>query len=177
MNTTVVSEFILLGITNLSQLEYIFFTVFLIFYLFSFVGNFSIVIAVIANHQLHKPMYFFIGNLSFLDFFYSSTTVPKMLAGLVMQNKRISFRGCLTQLHFFHFLGSTEALFLTTMSYDRYVAICNPLRYHVLMAKTTCIELASVCWLTGFLYSLSHTILTSKLPFCKMDVISHFTVI
>ncbi|KAG8449819.1 hypothetical protein GDO86_016476 [Hymenochirus boettgeri] len=174
MNTTIVSEFILLGITNIPQLQSMFFTVFLVIYLFGFVGNLTILIVVITDYQLHKPMYFFIGNLSFLDFFFSSTTVPKMLAGLVMQNKRISLQGCLTQLHIFHLLGSTEALLLSCMSYDRYVAICNPLRYHVLMAKTTCIKMASVCWLTGFLYSLSHTILTSRLPFCKMGVISHF---
>ncbi|KAM4690457.1 olfactory receptor 12D1-like [Rhinophrynus dorsalis] len=173
-NKTSVTYFILLGITNLPQLQLILFIIFLLFYLFSFVGNLSIVMVVIADYHLHSPMYFFLGNLSFLDFFYSSTTVPKMLAGLLMEDKRISFQGCIAQLHIFHFLGSTEAMLLTSMSFDRYVAICNPLRYHVIMAKAVCIQIASVCWLTGFVYSLTHTILTSKLPFCGMNEVTHF---
>ncbi|XP_041430638.1 olfactory receptor 12D3-like [Xenopus laevis] len=174
MNQSVVTEFILLGINNRPELQLFLFTVFLMFYLFCFLGNLSIVFVVIFDYHLHNPMYFFLGNLSFLDFFYSSTTVPKMLAGLVVEEKRISFQGCITQLHMFHFLGSTEAMFLTIMSYDRYVAICNPLRYHVLMAKTICIQLSAVCWTTGFIYSLTHTILTSRLPFCLMNKLTHF---
>uniref|UniRef100_F6VZY6 Olfactory receptor n=1 Tax=Xenopus tropicalis TaxID=8364 RepID=F6VZY6_XENTR len=171
---TMVTEFILLGITNQPQLQLFLFTVFLVFYLLSFVGNLSIVFVVIFDYHLHNPMYFFLVNLSFLDFFYSSTTVPKMLAGLVVEEKRISFQGCITQLYIFHFLGSTEAMLLATMSYDRYVAICNPLRYCVLMAKATCIQLSAICWTTGFVYSLSHTILTSRLPFCMMNKLTHF---
>ncbi|KAM8921455.1 olfactory receptor 12D1-like [Pelodytes ibericus] len=174
LNETSIKEFILLGITDLPELEILLFFTFLMFYLFSFVGNLSIVAVVIAERSLHTPMYFFLGNLSFLDFFYASTTVPKMLAGLLVGDKVISFRGCMAQLHIFHFLGSTEAMLLTSMSYDRYVAICNPLRYHVLMAKTTCIQLASSSWLTGYIYSLTHTVLTSRLPFCRMNKVTHF---
>ncbi|XP_053576224.1 olfactory receptor 12D1-like [Bombina bombina] len=173
-NQTSVTEFILLGITNLPQLKIWLFLAFLFFYLFNLIGNLSIVVVVIYDCSLHTPMYFLLGNLSFLDFFYSTTTVPKMLAGLVMEDKKISFQSCITQLHFFHLLGSTEALLLMTMSYDRYVAICNPLRYHILMAKTVCFQLASSNWVTGFIYSLSHTILTSRLPFCKFNEITHF---
>ncbi|KAM8921457.1 olfactory receptor 12D1-like [Pelodytes ibericus] len=173
LNETSIKEFILLGITDLPELEILLFFTFLMFYLFSFVGNLSIVAVVIAERSLHTPMYFFLGNLSFLDFFYASTTVPKMLAGL-SGDKVISFRECMAQLHVFHFLGSTEAMLLTCMSYDRYVAICNPLRYHVLMAKTTCIQLASSSWLTGYIYSLTHTVLTSRLPFCRMNKVTHF---
>ncbi|XP_053330370.1 olfactory receptor 12D1-like [Spea bombifrons] len=173
-NRTSVEEFILLGITDLPQLQVFLFITFLMFYLFCFVGNLSIVAVVIVERSLHTPMYFFLGNLSFLDFFYASTTVPKMLAGLLMEDKVISFRGCIAQLHVFHFLGSTEAMLLTSMSYDRYVAICNPLRYHVLMSKATCIQLASACWFIGYFYSLTHTILTSRLPFCRMNRVTHF---
>ncbi|KAG8560297.1 hypothetical protein GDO81_014897 [Engystomops pustulosus] len=174
LNETFVNEFILLGITNLPELQLFFFVMFLIFYLLSFVGNLSIVTLVIADHGLHTPMYFLLGNLSFLDFFYATTTVPKMLSGLLVEDKKISFQGCIAQLHIFHFLGSTEAMLLASMSYDRYVAICNPLRYHVLMARAVCIELAFISWLIGFLYSLSHTILTSRLPFCHFNKITHF---
>ncbi|MEE6490667.1 hypothetical protein FKM82_015940 [Ascaphus truei] len=173
-NQTSVTEFILLGITNLPQIQNFLFITFLLFYLFTLLGNLSIVTVVISDQRLHTPMYFLLGNLSFLDFFYSSTTVPKMLSGLLMEDKRISFQSCIAQLHVFHFLGSTEALLLTSMSYDRYIAICYPLRYHVLMAKSACIQLASSSWIIGFVYSLSHTILTSKLPFCKLNKVSHF---
>ncbi|KAG9463045.1 hypothetical protein GDO78_022537, partial [Eleutherodactylus coqui] len=149
------------------------FVTFLMFYLLSITGNLSIVVVVLADHGLHTPMYFLLGNLSFLDFFYATTTVPKLLSGLLVDDKRISFQGCIVQLHIFHFLGSTEAMLLASMSYDRYIAICNPLRYHDLMAKAVCLQLAFTSWLAGFLYSLFHTILTSRLPFC-MKKISHF---
>ncbi|KAM4663650.1 olfactory receptor 12D1-like [Discoglossus pictus] len=174
LNQTSVNEFILLGITNIPQLKIPLFVSFLTFYIFNLIGNLSIVIVVIHDYNLHTPMYFLLGNLSFLDFFYSSSTVPKMLAGLLMDDKKISFQGCITQLHVFHFLGSTEAMLLMSMSYDRYVAICKPLRYHIIMAKTACIQLASGSWATGFVYSLSHTILTSRLPFCRFNKVSHF---
>ncbi|MEE6490668.1 hypothetical protein FKM82_015941 [Ascaphus truei] len=173
-NQTSVTEFILLGITNLPQLQIFLFITFLMFYLFNLLGNLSIVTVVITDQRLHTPMYFLLGNLSFLDFFLSSTTVPKMLSGLLMEDKRISFHSCIAQLHFFQFFGSTQTLLLTSMSYDRYIAICNPLRYHVLMAKRVCIQLASSSWITGFVYSLSQTILTFMLPFCKLNKISHF---
>ncbi|KAM4013552.1 olfactory receptor 12D1-like [Anomaloglossus baeobatrachus] len=174
LNETHVTEFILLGITDLPHLQVILFITFLIFYLLSFIGNLSIVALVITDRGLHTPMYFLLGNLSFLDFFYATTTVPKLLSCLVFEDKKISFEGCIVQLHIFHFLGSTEAMLLASMSYDRYVAICNPLRYHVLMARAACFQLAFTSWLIGFLYSLTHTILTSKLPFCNMNKITHF---
>ncbi|XP_044127267.1 olfactory receptor 12D2-like [Bufo gargarizans] len=174
VNETIVTEFILLGITDLRELQVFFFVTFLFFYLLSSVGNISIVTVVITDHVLHTPMYFLLGNLSFLEFFYATTTVPKMLSGLLVEDKKISFQGCIVQLHIFHFLGSTEAMLLASMSYDRYVAICNPLRYHILMARAMCLQLAFTSWLIGFLYSLFHTILTSRLPFCNKNQVKHF---
>ncbi|MEE6490672.1 hypothetical protein FKM82_015945 [Ascaphus truei] len=174
MGSTNLTEFILLGITNLPQLQIFLFITFLLFYLFNLLGNLSILTVVITDQRLHIPMYFLLGNLSFLDLFFSSTIVPKLLAGLLMEDKRITFHSCIAQLHVYHFLGSTEALLLTSMSYDRYIAICNPLRYHVLMAKRVCIKLASSSWIAGFVYSLSQTIQTFMLPFCKLNKISHF---
>ncbi|KAM4663646.1 uncharacterized protein O3C94_011923 [Discoglossus pictus] len=174
LNETSITRFILLGITSLPQLKIPLFVIFLIFYMFSLVGNICIIIVVICDYSLHTPMYFLLSNLSFLDFFYSSATVPKMLMGLLEEDKAISFWGCIAQLHVFHLLGSTEALILMSMSYDRYVAICNPLRYHILMNQSACIQLASGCWVTGFVYSLTHTILTSRLPFCNLNMVSHF---
>ncbi|XP_069601665.1 olfactory receptor 12D1-like [Ranitomeya imitator] len=174
LNETHVTEFILLGITDLPQLQLVLFVSFLMFYLLSFIGNLSIVVVIIADHGLHTPMYFLLGNLSFLDFFYATTTVPKLLSGLLVEDKKITFEACIVQLHIFHFLGSTEAMLLMSMSYDRYVAICNPLRYHVLMAKAVCLQLAFTSWLVGFFYSLTHTIVTSRLPFCHVNKITHF---
>ncbi|XP_044127271.1 olfactory receptor 12D2-like [Bufo gargarizans] len=174
LNETFVTEFILLGLTDLPELRVVLFIMFLIFYLFSLVGNLSIVTVVISENVLHTPMYFLLGNLSFLDLIYATAIVPKMLSGLIMEDKKISFQGCILQLYMFHFLGSTEAMLLASMSYDRYVAICNPLRYHILMAREVCLQLALTSWLIGSLYSLSHTIMTSRLPFCKMNKITHF---
>ncbi|XP_056401042.1 olfactory receptor 12D1-like [Hyla sarda] len=173
-NVTSVEGFILLGITDTRVLQIFLFVIFLVFYLFNVSGNFCIVLLITIDQSLHKPMYFFLGNLSFLDTFFSSTTVPKMLSGLLIGDKRISFIGCIAQLHFFHFLGSTEALLLTSMSYDRYVAICNPLRYHVLMGRKSCIQLAFSSWLIGFLYSLLETIITFRLPYCNRRQVRHF---
>ncbi|KAM3918974.1 olfactory receptor 12D3-like [Leptodactylus fuscus] len=175
-NETSIEGFILFGITDDSEqnLQIFFFITFLIFYLFIFFGNLSIVLLIVTESALYKPMYFFLGNFSFLDIFYSTTIIPKMLSGLLLGDKKISFLGCEAQLHFFHFLGSTEAFLLTSMSYDRYVAICNPLRYHDLMRRTSCIVLASSCWLLGFLYSLLQTIITFRLPYCNRRQLTHF---
>ncbi|KAM4690456.1 olfactory receptor 12D3-like [Rhinophrynus dorsalis] len=142
--------------------------------MFTLIGNISILVAVITDLHLHTPMYFFLGNLSFFDIFYSSTTVPKMMTGLIIATTTISFVNCIVQLYFFHFLGCTEALLLSSMSYDRYVAICNPLRYNVIMSHSACFQLICICWILSFVYSLTHTVLTSKLPFCKLNHISHF---
>ncbi|XP_072283727.1 olfactory receptor 12D1-like [Pyxicephalus adspersus] len=174
LNHTDMEEFMLLGLTDVSELQIFLFIIFLLFYLFNILGNISIVTLIIIDYTLHKPMYFFLGNLSFLDFFYSTTTVPKMLSGLLIGDKSISLTGCVAQLHFFHFLGSTEALLLTSMSYDRYAAICYPLQYHLLMARTVCCQLAISCWLIGFLYSLSQTIITFRLPYCGIRQVRHF---
>ncbi|KAE8588005.1 hypothetical protein XENTR_v10022272, partial [Xenopus tropicalis] len=174
LNKTSVSEFILLGITNIEHLKIVLFITFFFFYMFILLGNLSILAAVIIDHGLHRPMYFFLANLSCLDLFFSSTTVPKMLAGLMMGDMRISFQSCMVQLYFFHLFGCTEALLLTLMSYDRYIAICNPLRYQVLMSNRVYVQMASYCWVIGFVYSLSHTILTSRLPYCNMNKITHF---
>ncbi|PKK19153.1 olfactory receptor 12D3-like, partial [Columba livia] len=124
LNQTELNEFILLGLTDIQGLQPIVFL--LLLYLTSLLGNGAMVI---AEPRLHTPMYFFLGNLSCLDIIYSTATGPKMLTGLLFGHQPISFGGCLAQIHFFHFLGSTEAVLLATMAYDRYVAICNPLRY------------------------------------------------
>ncbi|KFQ68881.1 Olfactory receptor 12D2, partial [Phaethon lepturus] len=174
LNQTEVSEFILLGLTDIQGLQHFFFISFLLLYLTTLLGNGAIVTMVISEPRLHTPMYFFLGNLSGLDIFYSTVTVPKMLTGFLFGHQPISFGGCLVQLHFFHFLGSTEAVLLATMAYDRYVAICNPLRYALVMTPRTCLLLAVASWSTGFVHAMMHSVMTSHLNFCGHNHIHHF---
>ncbi|XP_069344731.1 olfactory receptor 12D3 [Eulemur rufifrons] len=173
-NVTTVNEFLLLGLTSVQELQPFFFVIFLTIYLINLLGNGAILVMVILEPKLHSPMYFFLGNLSCLDICYSSVTLPKVLINLVSTRKAISFLGCITQLHFFHFLGSTEAILLVVMAFDRFVAICNPLRYPIIMCPQMCVLLAAVAWLTSFLYALMHSVMTARLNFCHSQKLSHF---
>ncbi|NWU80140.1 O12D1 protein, partial [Onychorhynchus coronatus] len=174
LNQTEVSEFLLLGLTNIQGKQHFFFISFLLLYLATLLGNSVIVFVVISEPRLHTPMYFFLGNLSCLDIFYSTVTVPKMLTLFLFGHQSISFGGCLAQLHFFHFLGSTEAVLLAGMAYDRYVAICNPLHYVLVMSPRTCMLLAVASWSTGFVHAMVHSVMTSQLSFCVHNQIQHF---
>ncbi|NWI65776.1 O12D1 protein, partial [Todus mexicanus] len=174
LNQTEASEFILLGLTDIQGLQHFFFIFFLLLYFASLLGNGVIVIMVIFEPRLHTPMYFLLGNLSCLDIFFSTVTVPKMLTGFLSGHQPISFGGCLTQLHFFHFLGSTETVLLATMAYDRYVAICNPLRYALVMSPRACLLLAVASWSTGFVHAMMHLIMTAQLRFCGHNHVDHF---
>ncbi|XP_034278776.1 olfactory receptor 12D1-like [Pantherophis guttatus] len=173
-NQTEVSEFYLTGLANLFKLQNLLFTIFLLLYLAILVGNGMIIILILTEPHLHIPMYFFLGNLSCLDIFFSTVTVPKMLAGFLTELHTISFKGCIIQLHFFHFFGSSEGILLAIMAYDRYVAICNPLRYMVIMRKEVCLLMATAAWCTGFFHALMHAVVTAHLPFCGSNHIEHF---
>ncbi|KAM3920389.1 olfactory receptor 12D1-like [Leptodactylus fuscus] len=172
LNKTLLNEFILMGITNLPWLQKYLFAFVSLFYLLDLFGNFTIVSLVTRDPTLQSPMYFLLGNLSFLDMLLSSVTVPKMLIGFLVENI-ISVQGCVTQMYFFHSLGCTEGVLLATMGYDRYVAICHPLRYIKIMTKSTCIKLVMMSWFTGFSTSLVNGIMTSQLPFCNKRL-KHF---
>ncbi|NXS10086.1 O12D2 protein, partial [Neodrepanis coruscans] len=173
LNHTEVKEFLLLGLTNIQGLQHFLFISFLVLYSATLVGNGVILTLVMSEPQLHTPMYFFLGNLSCLDIFYTTVTVPKMLTGFLFGHQSISFGGCLAQLHFFHFLGSTEALLLAGMAYDRYVAICHPLHYALIMSPWACLLLAGGSWATGFVHATVHSVMTSRLSFCH-NHIHHF---
>lgn len=138
MNHSQVTEFVLLGLSQVWELRFLFFIVFSVVYLMTVTGNLLIVAIVTSDSCLHTTMYFLLGNLSFLDFCYSSITAPKMLADLLSDNPIISFGGCLTQLFFFHFIGGIKIFLLTVMAYDRYVAISQPLRYTLIMNRAVC---------------------------------------
>ncbi|ELW67320.1 olfactory receptor 6B1 [Tupaia chinensis] len=173
-NDTLVTEFILLGFPELSHLQGLLFGSFLVIYVVTILENLVIVVIVRASRQLHTPMYFFLANLSVLETLYTSVTVPKLLAGLLAQEKAISFSGCLTQVFLFHSLGSSECFLLATMACDRYLAICRPLHYPAIMDSRLCLLLALSAWLSGFLASFVSLALSSKLRFCGPNVLNHF---
>ncbi|XP_077137183.1 olfactory receptor 12D1-like [Ranitomeya variabilis] len=174
VNYTSISDFVLLGLTDLAELQVIFFIFFLMFYIINFIGNLLIMFITVLDTSLHTPMYYFLWNLSFIDISYSSVVVPRMLRDLLALEKTIYFAGCISQMHFFHFLGSTEVMLLTAMSYDRYVAIGNPLRYSTIMNTRVCRCLSFSSWITGYFHSLLHTLMTAKLPFCGPNLVNHF---
>ncbi|XP_003356646.2 olfactory receptor 12D2-like [Sus scrofa] len=173
-NQTSVTEFLLLGVTDIQELQPLLFVLFLAIYLVIVAGNGAILMVVISEPRLHSPMYFFLGNLSCLDICYSTVTLPKMLGNFLSSHKAISFWGCISQLHFFHFLSSTEALLLAVMAFDRFVAICKPLRYTLIMNPQVCAQMAVTVWIIGFLYALLHSVMTSHLNVCGSNHIHHF---
>ncbi|XP_047415195.1 LOW QUALITY PROTEIN: olfactory receptor 12D2-like [Sciurus carolinensis] len=174
LNQISVTEFLLLELTDIQELKAFLFVVFLTIYLVNVAGNGAILMIVLSDPRLHSPMYFFLGNLSCLDICYSTVTLPKMLENFLSTTKAISFLGCISQLHFFHFLGSTESLLLAVMAFDRFVAICRPLHYTVIMNPQLCIQMAITIWVIGFLHALLHLIMTSRLNFCGSNHIHHF---
>ncbi|XP_076982805.1 olfactory receptor 11H6-like [Tamandua tetradactyla] len=150
------------------------FSLFFGIYIFTMMGNGTIVCAVKWDQQLHTPMYILLGNFAFLEIWYITSTVPSMLVNFLSETKTISFVGCFLQFYFFTSIGTTEAYFLCIMAYDRYLAICHPLHYPTVMTPRLCYILMSLCWVFGFLsYSVS-TVQLSQLPFCGPNIIDHF---
>ncbi|KAM4675936.1 putative olfactory receptor 2B8 [Discoglossus pictus] len=173
-NYSSVVEFILVGLTSQSKMQIVLFVVFLICYVISLIGNIIIILISKVDPQLHTPMYFFLRNLSFLDIWYTSSIVPKMLVNFLSVKKSISFEGCMTQLCIHLSLGGTECYILLVMAYDRYVAICSPLHYTSIMHPILCIMMAAGSWVGGLINSLIHTVLVLRLPFCGPNIINHF---
>nr|XP_033799914.1 olfactory receptor 5A2-like [Geotrypetes seraphini] len=173
-NHTGMTEFIILGFSEFPEMQLLFFLVFLIIYLLSVMGNLLIISTVCADPHLHSPMFFFLINLSFLEICYVTVTVPKLLAVLIAENKTISFIQCMTQMYLFLFYTSTEFYLLTAMAYDRYVAICNPLRYTIIVNRNVCTILAIVSWMIGFLDPFPQITLISQSFFCRSNEINHF---
>ncbi|KAG8596333.1 hypothetical protein GDO81_001859, partial [Engystomops pustulosus] len=173
-NQSSVMEFTLSGLSHSHESHIIFFVLFLILYLATISGNLAIIVAVHIDSHLRSPMYFFLSNLSVLDICYSTVTIPKMLINILSERKTISFNQCISQLFFLHLFGGTECFLLTVMAYDRYVAICNPLRYHIVMNHRFCFWLVVVSWVAGFLHSFTQAFLTYQLPFCGPNKINHF---
>ncbi|XP_055968993.1 olfactory receptor 7A10-like [Sorex fumeus] len=172
-NNTIL-EFLLMGLSEEPELQPLIFGVFLSMYLITVLGNLLIILAVSSDPRLHTPMYFFLSNLSFVDICFTSTTVPKMLQNIQTHSKAISYAGCITQMYFFILFFALDNCFLIVMAYDRYVAICHPLHYTVIMNPRLCGISVLVSWITSFLYSLLQTLMVWRLSFCPDLEIPHF---
>lgn len=173
-NSTVVTQFILLGLTSEPELQTPLFIVFSVIYLITLMGNLGLITLITTTPQLHTPMYFFLCNLSVVDLCYSSVFCPRLLIVFLVENKTISYSACFTQHFFFLVFVTTEVFLLAVMAYDRYVAICNPLLYAVSMPKRVCVQLVAGSYLGGILNSLTQTCCLLPLPFCGPNVINHY---
>ncbi|XP_006762658.1 PREDICTED: olfactory receptor 2A12 [Myotis davidii] len=173
-NQSYVTEFILLGFSFSPRIMPLLFSAFLMTYLLIILGNSLITILICLDSHLHTPMYFFIGVLSMLDLSYTTTTVPQMLAHMASQKKTISFASCVAQMYIFLVLGITESWLFAIMSIDRYVAICHPLRYKVIMSPWLCGVMVIFCGLWGVISALVYTVFAMRLPYCGPNKINHF---
>ncbi|XP_078518717.1 olfactory receptor 1L6-like [Lissotriton helveticus] len=173
-NQTSVMYFILLGLSDNPAQQMAVFSLFLITYLVALISNSTIMATIAVDHQLHTPMYFFIWNLSMVDICMTTTIVPQLLFNILSQSRTISFSSCITQLFFFIVIGNANFLLLGAMAYDRYVAICKPLHYFLVMNKKFCIEVLAGCWVVGVPRSLLHSLLASRLSFCASNLIQSF---
>ncbi|XP_030042531.1 olfactory receptor 1509-like [Microcaecilia unicolor] len=173
-NETRVTQFILLGISSDPDLQITFFVLFLVMYLLTIALNLLIVVTIYVDSQLHSPMYFFLSNLSFLDFGFSTVAVSKSLSNFVSRSRTISFNGCISQVFFLHLFGGAECFHLSLMAYDRYVAICYPLRYTTIMNRRICLLLLVSTWVGGFMHAFAQSFPTIQLLFCGPNEIDHF---
>ncbi|NP_001377851.1 olfactory receptor 7A17-like [Equus przewalskii] len=173
-NDTQISEFLLLGFSEEPELQPLIFGLFLSMYLITVFGNLLIILATISDSHLHTPMYFFLSNLSFVDICFTSTTIPKMLWNIQTESKAITYEDCITQIYFFTLSAVLDIFLLTVMAYDRFVAICHPLHYTVIMNLRLCGLLVLVSWIMCILNSLLQSLMVLQLSFCTNLEIPHF---
>ncbi|XP_068020541.1 olfactory receptor 14A16-like [Melanerpes formicivorus] len=173
-NSSSITHFLLLPFSGTRQLQLLHFCLFLAIYLAALLGNGLIITTIAWHHHLHTPMYFFLLKLAFLDLGAISTTVPKSIINSLRDSRDISYAGCVLQVFFFMFLIDAEYFLLTTMSYDRYVAICRPLHYETLLGSRVCLHMATAAWACGFLNALLHTANTFSLPLCQGNAVDQF---
>ncbi|NP_001378130.1 olfactory receptor 5J3-like [Equus przewalskii] len=173
-NHTGVKEFLLVGLTEKSNLQIPLFLLFMLIYFITLVGNWGMIILIWLNAQLHIPMYFFLSNLSFCDICYSTVFAPKMLANFLSKHKTSTFSGCVLQSFFFAVYVTTEGILLSMMAYDRYIEIANPLLYTAIMTQRVCIQMVLASYLGGLINSLTHRIGLLKLDFCGPNIMNHY---
>lgn len=174
INQSIVTEFILLGLSEDPSVQVLLFFIFLAAYMISFIGNLLLIVAVKTDKRLHTSMYFFLVSLSFLDICYTSIIVPKMLVNFLSLKKSISFIGCAIQVYFYLFMAETECILLALMAYDRYIAICNPLHYNTIMNTKVCFWMIGISWLVGCFITSIDMYFVFYLTFCGPKTINHF---
>ncbi|XP_038621182.1 olfactory receptor 10A7-like [Tachyglossus aculeatus] len=174
INQSHVTEFILSGFSNIHEFQTILFVIFLVIYLVALIGNSLLVLVSSVDPALQTPMYFFLRSLSLMDIGYTTVIIPKMLSNFLSKNQSISFGGCAAQMYFSFFLGGSECWILTLMAYDRQVAICDPLRYSLVMNWRRCLQLSLASWLSGIPVATVQTTMMFTFPFCGPNVINHF---
>ncbi|XP_015281430.1 PREDICTED: olfactory receptor 14A16-like [Gekko japonicus] len=173
-NLSSTSEFLLLELSNVPELQFLHFFVFLAVYLIAVTGNLIIILSVVLDHQLHTPMYFFLVNLAILDLGSVSVAMPKSMANSLLHSRSISYSGCVAQVFFLFFFGGSDFAILMAMSYDRYVAICKPLQYETIMHRGVCMQMAGGAWISGVIYGILHTAGTFAITFCSNMVNQFF---
>ncbi|XP_004461958.1 olfactory receptor 14A16-like [Dasypus novemcinctus] len=173
-NFTLENTFFLMGFSEVREIQILHAVLFLVIYLQALLGNLLIIILISKDHRLHTPMYYFLKNMSFLDLCFISITVPKSITNSLTNHNTISYLGCVSQVFFFFFLASTEVALLTVMSYDRYVAICHPLQYEIIMNHGACVQMAASSWVSGGLNAILHTASTFSKPFCGSLYVRQF---
>ncbi|XP_032164520.1 olfactory receptor 1J1 [Mustela erminea] len=173
-NQSNVSEFLLLGLPIRPEQQGVFFALFLGMYLTTVLGNLLIILLIRLDSRLHTPMYFFLSHLAFTDIAFSSVTVPKMLMNMHTKYKSIPYSGCISQTYFFIFFADLDSFLITSMAYDRYVAICHPLHYTIIMSQSICVMLVAGSWVIACACALLHTLLLARLSFCADHTIPHF---
>ncbi|XP_037691411.1 olfactory receptor 4K1 [Choloepus didactylus] len=173
-NESVVSEFVLLGLTSSYELQLFFFVIFSIMYVASVLGNIMIIAIISSDSHLNSPMYFLLSNLSFIDICQSNFATPKMLVDFFVEHKTISFEGCMTQIFLLHSFVGSEMMLLVAMAYDRFIAICKPLHYSTIMNRRLCMIFVSISWTVGILHSVSHLAFTVGLTFCGPNEVDSF---
>ncbi|XP_034276251.2 olfactory receptor 5AR1-like, partial [Pantherophis guttatus] len=173
-NHTTINEFIFLGLTNQTELQLPLFVLFLNVYAVTLLENLGMILLIRSDAQLQTPMYFFLSHLAFVDICYSSAITPKMLVDLLAERKTIRFSACVAQMFLFVIFGITECLLLAVMAYDRYVAICKPFHYPVIMCRKRCALLVAGSYAVGLFHSLTHTIFTFTLSFCGSNKVNNY---
>ncbi|XP_053215941.1 olfactory receptor 14A16-like [Podarcis raffonei] len=172
-NESSVSEFLLLEFSAVRELQILHFSLFLALYLATVFGNLLIISAIAFDHHLHTPMYFFLMNLAIQDLGAVSVTIPKSIVNSLMNTRHISYSGCVAQVLLFFFFVSSDVSLLTVMAYDRYVAICNPLQYEMVMNRAVCKQMVAGVWVAGILNAVMHTSATFATPFCS-NIVNQF---
>ncbi|XP_010616563.1 olfactory receptor 50-like [Fukomys damarensis] len=173
-NQSRVSEFLLLGLPIQLEDQGMYYALFLVLYLTTVLGNLLIILLIRLDSRLHTPMYFFLSHLALADISFSSVTIPKMLTNMLTQSQSISYAGCISQSYFFALFADIDSFLLTSMAYDRYVAICHPLHYFTIMSQRLCFLLVTVSWVLSIANALLHTVLLSFLSFAGANTLHHF---